>query len=443
MIDYNQLLGNYNTTFFSVHLFDNDVSTYVHEYVHHIQNITTPYGLTYYTSRLVYLLHEFIINPSSQLYNSVHKLWKKNRKMIKKAIEQVGSFIDLEYNNEKVEDIVFIINKKCFERYGIKIIDAARIKLTINGKIHEVPFTVRMIKENMARLIQKRCFPESEICKNVNYYLIEEMIKRYSPDFPVNEQTAVALCDIVLIADFPIHAFFNLLDYFKQFDSDVITARFMYECVKSEKITCLTGSFHIMEILERQLSICFQAIDAFYISFDAKAHIRKWIKETCRKGIEFRKKNFSFICNIMDSNISTLESQNVFFDIVKNLGFTIERDRNGQFKIPKNIAYIDFVQLIALDEYVVKTVEEKNGRFLPCRLKEFCEKFVRNDTISVGYGIRNLKAIIIEDGREVDINSISTSVVNEACNCPLKRDMYNNLCPFTYVKRNIQQMNKN
>lgn len=442
MIDYNRLLGNYNTTFFSVHLFDEDISVYVHEYVHHIQNITTPYGLTYYTSRLIYLLHEFIVNPNSYLYGSVHKLWKKNRKMIGKTIKQVGGAVNLEYSKCNIEDVDFTINKKYYDRYGIKVVDAVGIKLNIDGKICEIPFTVRMIKENMARLIQKRCFPKSEVSKNVTYYLIEEVIKRYSPDFPVNAQTLVALCDIALITDSPIHAFFNFLDYYKQFNSDEITARFMYECVKEEKIIGLVGSFQIMELLEKQLNICFQAIDAFYISFDSQAHIRDWIKEICRKGIEFRKNNFSFMCDIMDSNISIFESQNIFMNIVKNLGFTIERDRNGQFRIPKNIEPTDFIQLVALEEYTIKIVEEKNGRLSPCMLKDFCKTFVRNDTISVGYGIRNLKSVRLGDLKEADLNSISNSVVNETCNDPMQRDMYNNLCPFTYVRRNIQQINK-
>ncbi len=442
MIDYNQLLGNYNTTFFSVHLFDEDASVYVHEYVHHIQNITTLYGLMYYTCRLIYLLHEFINNPNSYLYNSVHKLWKKNRKMIEKIIKQVGGAIDLEYNKCDIEDIDFAINKKYYERYGIKVVDAVRIKLNMDGRICEIPFTVRMIKENMARLIQKRCFPKSEVSKNVTYYLIEEVIKRYSPDFPVNAQTVVALCDIALIADSPIHAFFNFLDYYKQFNSDELTAKFMYECVKREKITGLVGSFQIMELLEKQLIKCYQAIDAFYISFDSQAHIRDWIKEICRKGIEFRKNNFSFMCNIMDSNISIYESQNKFLNIVKELGVTIERDCSGQFRMPNNIAPTDFVQLVALEEYTTKILEEKHGRLSPCMLKKFCKMCVRNDTVSVGYGIRNLKAVKLEDLKMVDINSISKSVVNETCNYPMQRDMYNNLCPFTYVRRNIQQINQ-
>lgn len=440
MINYNQLLGNYNTTFFSIHLFDNAFCTYVHEYVHHIQNITTPYGLTYYTARLIYLLHEFIINPNSYLYNSVHKLWKKNRKMIEKTIKQVGGVINLEYSNYSVEDLDFIINKKYFDRYGIKTIDSVKIKLNIDGKIYEVPFTVRMIKENMARLIQKRCFPESEISNNITYYLIEEVIKRYSPDFPINVQTVVALCDVSLIADSPIYAFFCFLDYFKQFDSNKITARFMYECVKREKIIGLVGSFHIIELLERQLNICFNAIDAFYISFDPQAHIRDWIKEICHKGIEFRKNKFSFICDIMDSNISIFESQTIFLDIIKYLGFTIEKDCNGQFKIPKNLAPTDVTQLVALEEYVMKILEEKNGRLSSCTLKDFCEIYVRNDTTLVGYGIRNLKTITLE--KSVDINMLGKSVVNESCNCPMQRDMYNNLCPFTYVRRNIQHINQ-
>lgn len=442
MIDYNKLLGNYNTTFFSVHLFDNDISTYAHEYIHHIQNITTPYGLTYYASRLIYLLHEFIVDSDSYLYNSVHKLWKKNRKMIEKTIKQVGASVNLEYDNSNIEDIVFIINKKHFSRYGIKIVDAAKIRVNIDGEIYDVPFTVRMIKENMARLIQNRCFPQSHVSKNVTYYLIEEIIERYSPNFPVNAQTVVALCDIALIADSPIHAFFNFLDYCKQFDSAKINARFMYECIKNEKITCLVDSFNITELLDRQLDVCFKAIDAFYISFDSQAHIRDWIKKICYEGIEFRKKKFSFLCDVMDDSISIFESQIVFFDIVKNLGFTIEMDYDGQIRIPKGIAIADFVQLIALEEYTMKITEEKNGKISPCTLKKFCEIFVRNDTISVGYGTRSLKVITLDELRGDDIDTISTSVINETCNCPLKRDIYNNLCPFTYVRRNIEQNNQ-
>lgn len=441
MINYNQLLGNYNTTFFSVHLFDDNISTYVHEYVHHIQNITTPYGLTYYSSRLIYLLHEFNNNPSSHLYNLVSKLWKSNKKMIRKTIKQVGTAINLEYNNCTVEDLIIISNKKHFDRYGVKIIDAVKIKLKVNESLYEIPFMVRMIKENMARLIQKKCFPQSIISKNVTYYLIEDVIKKYSPDFPVNAQTVVALCDISLIADSPVHAFYSFLAYFKQFDSNKITARFMYESVQKEKIYALVGSFDIIELLERQLNICLNAIDAFYISFDSQAHIRDWIKEICRKGIEFRKNNFSFVCDIMDSNISTLEAQSIFLNIVKNLGFTVERNSDGQFSIPNNITPTDFVKLIALEEYTNKKLEEKSGRSSPCNLRNFCEKYVRNDTISVGYGICSIKTVQTKD-LNVNIDSISNPVINDTCYYPMHRDMYNNLCPFTYVRRKIQQMNQ-
>lgn len=433
MINYNQLLGNYNTTFFSVHLFDNDVSTYVHEYVHHIQNITTTYGLTYYTSRLIYLLHEFITKPNSYLYSSVHELWEKNKEIIKNIIKQVGTTNNLEYSNGKVENIVITTNVK----YGIAIIDAVEIKLNINGEIHSVPFTVRMIKENMARLIQKHCFPESNVSKNVTYYLIEEVIRTYSPDFPVNTQTVVALCDIALMVDSPIHAFFDLLDYFRKFNSHEINAKFIYECIKSEKIICVVDNFNIMDLLDRQLNMCFQAIDAFFIGFDPQAHIKDWIKEIFYKGVEFRKKKFSFMCDIMN-NSSAFESQIRFSNIIENLGFTIEIDRSGQFNIPKNMEYIDFTQLIALEELMMKIVEEKNGRLSPCILKNYCEAFVRNDITSVGYKTRNLKAVVENDLRGVDVQP----VVNELCNHPMQRDMYTNLCPFTYVRRNIQRMNQ-
>lgn len=442
MIDYNKLLGNYNTTFFSVHLFDDDISTYAHEYIHHIQNITTSYGLTYYAFRMIYLLHEYIVDSDSYLYNSVHRLWKKNRKMIEKVVKQVGTSINIEYDNSSIEDIVFIINRKHFNRYGIKIVDAAKIKINVDGEIYDVPFTVRMIKENMARLIQNRCFPQSYVSKNVTYYLIEEIIERYSPNFPINAQTAVALCDIALMTDSPVHAFFNFLDYCKQFDREKINARFMYECIENEKIICLEDNFNITELLNRQLDVCFKAIDAFYISFDSNAHIRDWIKKICYEGIEFRKKKFSFLCDVMDDSISVFESQSIFFDIVKKLGFTIEVDCDGQYKIPKDMAITDFIQLIALEEYTMKIIEEKNGKISPCTLKNFCEKFVRNDTISVGYGTRSLKAITLEELGNEDINAISESVINQTCNYPLKRDLYNNLCPFTYIRRNIEQSNQ-
>ena len=117
-------------------------------------------------------------------------------------------------------------------------------------------------------------------------------------------------------------------------------------------------------------------------------------------------------------------------------------DYDGQIRIPKGIAIADFVQLIALEEYTMKITEEKNGKISPCTLKKFCEIFVRNDTISVGYGTRSLKVITLDELRGDDIDTISTSVINETCNCPLKRDIYNNLCPFTYVRRNIEQNNQ-
>lgn len=442
MMDYNRLLGNYNTTFFSIHLFDEDLSTYIHEYVHHIQNITTPYGLMYCTSRLIYLLHIFITNPNSDLYNSVHRLWKKNKNMIEKVIKQVGVASDFDYHDGVIENIDFHRNKKVYNKYGANIIDKVTIKLRVNDDIKDIPFTVRMIKENMARLIQNHCFPQSCISKNVTYFMIEEVIEKYYPEFPINEQTVVALCDISLVADSPIHAFFNFLDYLKRFDSTQINAKFMYECVENEKMICLYGNFRITELLDWQLDKCCKAIDAFYLNFASGTQISNWIKEICCRGVEFRKNHFSFLYYVMDNSLSQLESQALFFRIVEMLGFTIEKDKNNQFKIPENIALVDFVHLIALEEYTSKIIDNRNGKTSPCSLKKFCEVYVRNDTISAGFGTRNIRTVTFDDLAGQDINSVCTAVVSDECANPFCRSIDDNLCPFTYIRRNINQANE-
>lgn len=441
VVEYNKLLGNYNTTFFSIHLYDDDISTYAHEYIHHIQNITTPYGLTYYASRLIYLMHEIIKNPRSALYAFINELWEKNKVEILQVIKQVGETTNFDYNGEKVEDIVFKYKENTLCGQPIKVIESVNVKIKIQDEIVSIPFTVRMIKENMARLIQNRCFPKSFVCKNITYRLVEEIVEWYAPYFPVKEQTIVALCDLSLMADNPLQGFFELLKYFKKVNSNKINSKFMFECIENEKIFTLQGFFYISEILERQLDICYNAIDSFYISFDCKAEIGEWIKELCCKGINYRKRFFSFLCDIMDENISTSEAQNIFFGIIKEIGFAIEFDSKNNFIIPRSLKPEDFVQLIALEEYTLKKIDELNGLSSPCRLKKFCESYVRNKSISAGDSIRSLKAVSLQNFKKMDIDLKNSSVVNDSCIEPLKRNINEKLCPFTYICRNINAMN--
>ncbi|MCM1008234.1 MAG: hypothetical protein NC485_09955 [Ruminococcus flavefaciens] len=276
--------------------------------------------------------------------------------------------------------------------------------------------------------------------KNITYYLVEEIIEWYAPNFPINAQTVVALCDLSLIADNPIHGFFAFLEYFRKFDSNKVNARFMYECLENNNIYTMGGAFHVSEILDRQLNICYNAIDSFYISFDSKAKIGEWIKKLCNTGIEYRKKKFSCLCDVMDDSISVNDAQDVFLGIIKEIGLAIELNSGNNFKIPKSLRAEDFFQLIALEEYTTEKIDEANGKFHPCNLKRFCETFVRNDTISVGYGTRSLRCVQPKNLKKIDL--VTRSVVNDTCNRPLQRDRYNNLFPFTYVCRNIDAINK-
>lgn len=437
MIDYNQLLGNYNSSFFSLHIFDHDIATYAHEYIHHIQNITTPYGLTYYASRQIYWLHELVSNPNAFLYETINSLWEKNKEMVETAINQVGRSADNEYHGEHVEEIVFNINKRLYAMYHVPIIEEVKIILKIQGKMVEVPFTVRMIKENMARIIQAHCFPESFISKNIIYYLIEEVIHKYSANFPINKQTVVALCDISLLTDSPIQAFFSFLDYLKEFESSRITAHFMYEQFQSETMYTLAGNLNIEDVFVRQLDICCRAVDAFYVSFGSES-LGEWVKMLCQKGIAYRKKDISFLCNILNDNLSTHDAQQMLFEIVNALGTTAEIG-SDYILVPQGISLTDFALLVAFEECTTKIVAKKDGKTSPCKLKKFCDALVRNNSSLVECGTRAVNCYTVD---YIEASSIGDPVVNETCMEPLQRDMYKNLCPFTYVMRNIAQANQ-
>lgn len=175
-----------------------NLGTFAHEYVHFLQNTSTPYGL--WQAMIFYqAISEFFSfvekNKPCELPVKDYSLSDTMKRRLDLEHEASGfcDFIDIpEDQTLDIRRSIVNIHKKRIERITLRFRD-------VHGKFLEKIFGARIIKESMAAMFQEIIHPESQSNHStMPYHIVKRIASQISPKIKDDTKKLIGLCFISL-----------------------------------------------------------------------------------------------------------------------------------------------------------------------------------------------------------------------------------------------------
>lgn len=193
-----------------------DYASFVHEYIHYIQHITTPYGLKYnrYFNNNLILFREFInSNETISLPIVINEMEEPLEQLKKELKDKNGSneFIEGSISDIEISTLDIESAKINDEAVNIGVYDFTNNRALENG----FQFGYTCVIESMAHLIQSLINPE--LHHNVVPYKSAQLIcDKLRPELKHDTKLLISICYTSLYFNNPGLAFFEILNSVNQ-----------------------------------------------------------------------------------------------------------------------------------------------------------------------------------------------------------------------------------
>lgn len=253
--------------------------TFIHEYCHFVQDVSTTYGYSNFVSYMHYFLYKIREDKNTGDkevldYNRDFNIFYNGDTEIKEDIFLIS---ELEIvNDEDMED--------AYPRS-----DTRKVVVKYNKKheeYKEFQFGSCCIAESMAYLVEKRLYNIRERKNEFPYNVCEEICKREYAAFAKNDIWVMALCELSLLELNAGPFFINALHLMKEKEFIPTTVRDIELFIDEYFKIGFRGYRNVIE------SILSEVYPKCNIDFSP---IRKWILTRYELGCEFREKSKCFI----------------------------------------------------------------------------------------------------------------------------------------------------
>lgn len=332
-------------------------ATFVHEYIHFLQNITTTHGVTYFNdnSKLI------------QLYVSESYKYKK-KIPYPLQIEECG----VENVYEEMELRSFYLGdsgqKRIHHINDIKIEKDEIIELTIqdeelqsvniyyDDKENPYVFGTTCIEESIAYLIESEKFEGLPRVNELPYNSCELVCKKLCPDLENRKEIIVALAELSLMHYHSGKMFVELLGYIskeKNFkDTNEVVLYF------KDRIP------HLFKDYEEAYKETEETINFLYPLGTPFEPINTWLKMEMMNGFECRKKYYNLLSRIMDLSVDS--SRAYFSKLVSIFNYPAICDENDEIYCGEYELGLALVPIAIFNEF--------KGEETKCYLYQYCKK---------------------------------------------------------------------
>lgn len=344
----NTTLGFYLPSFLRIHietnenlqdlntLKDNDGATYLHEYIHFIQDITTTYGLQNIERIVDYMkyVNNFVVKlpkestfdvpiiPDSSAGN-VYTNYKLNKIYDGNGDEDAAEFIDYRYCSKKVT-----IGSTTEDMRYIKV----RYKTSKEEKFFV--FGAECIVESMAWIIETECYPNnlhsSDQPPDLPYKSAEKLVELIFPEFGHDRLNILALCDASLRTFHPGDFFYQTLLHIKDKGFRVCSPEDVYKICDT-----VTVKYHGRKIksdelfLEKKKEAIKQMQDYFNAPrFDS---LKNWLEKMIDTAAEFRRLHPTFPLEIARNG--KIPTNTSFHNFYSKVGSPLVTNNRGETTI--------------------------------------------------------------------------------------------------------------
>lgn len=272
-----------------------EMATFVHEYIHYLQDISTVYALTLYQHRAKLLQlnlavaqrEEVVKIPISLEECGIPNVYAKTEELsfyegdkLEKKIHHIN---EIQIGNEEILDEILKEYSDC------KNVKIPAILIYYDDKDIPTTFGARYIMESMAYLIEKNCFGADTREKEFPYNVCEIICEKIYPELLLYPQCIVGLCEIALMYEHSGVAFYLILLELKKKKLDSLNIISYLENL----INC-----NIKKLEEINVSLVKNIDFLFPPNLKYMDVPNEYIKTIFRCGLEYRKKNHLFITNM-------------------------------------------------------------------------------------------------------------------------------------------------
>lgn len=344
-----------------------DKATFVHEYIHYLQDISTHYGLNN-----AYVYSEYI-------HSAVNEVYKNTEKEIVLPVKLKGNFSNVALNEEINRlcegdycEIPTLFITKIEERevpvsYSNPYLSRLKLVYLLLPKGRKVQFGARSIMESMAYLMEKCIEPKCASADDYPYHSAEHVVSCVYPEFGEDIYRLIALCDISLNCSNPGKLFLQTLRMYKE-RNQLPSPEQLYKDFYNAPCE-LMGQQN--QFIPAFMSFAFSVAErlVLYLNDASFAGFHCAVRKMIGGAIELRIKHPSFMIDIAKGGDIT--KNDTLQRIMMRLGSPIICDcKNNYSQIPS--AYFDdseFRYFVAIEQ-VYKTL---NDGCDCCDMIEWCD----------------------------------------------------------------------
>lgn len=347
-------------------------STFLHEYIHFLQDVTTPSGLMSAGFYIDFIkdVNWTIRNDGKPEFNVPVEITNNNNieANVKLRLLYRGETNGSNYakydcylpENEVIVDKDG--NEKKPTKYRVFYYDL----MTRERK--SFLFGFACLKEYVAHAIQKKFIPTTDH-PDVPYQIAEQIVSKEYPEFGNDPMHLVALCDASLMCFHPAEMFFNMIDRMKASKFIPLDTKGIYDFA-FQNLT-----FHGQNGVETVESLFVKIVDhtdkQFFDTLQSVPFLPNyhWLKLILDRAKKLRLNNPNFMTELVENEHKL---SNFFFDIFRSLGtpFFTNKKELGGFVPPNDIEEIPSqpYQLLVFKQIINVYSGQRN-----CSLYNFCK----------------------------------------------------------------------
>ena len=354
---------------------DREASTFLHEYIHFLQDISTTFGLLnifniseimkYFAFEIQQSSQSNVLVPLEFKFSKSHNIFE-NKQFMSVYFGSQTNFDTFVIDNFGTESTTIFLPKLSAK----KDVDQIIIYGQNDGGSKKLKFGAFCLIESMAQLVQSLCYPNLEFSHlDCPYKVAEKVVDHIYPEFGENKLRVLALCDASLGSWHPGELFYKvLLDMrAKNWMPEEIIDIYNY-CNNFIKINNNIAN-NLKTLYEQTMSDAIKGLSD-YFTVDYFDDNKKYIELIILSAQKFRDTFPTFIVDLATGG--PLNSNPVFLALINELGIpvTINYFNKTYFYHPQQINY-------NFQPYAFLAIKEVfnifSGKYLKCGLKLECK----------------------------------------------------------------------
>lgn len=347
-----------------------DYASFIHEYIHYIQQITTPYGLKYnkyFTNSLLFFREHIESNETLTTPILLEEVNQAAEDFKSELLNKNGS---RDFSKGNIDDIEIKEEDITIAKENATAVNVGVYDFVNNRHFEEgFQFGYTCIMESMAHLVQSLINPEL-FHREIPYQSAQIICDKIRPDLKSDTKLLISICYTSLFSNNPGHAFFEILKSANINESGIdLFRRYMrdYSVTFQEVSMPIYRMMHcLMDEFIKNLQVLL-GNDLIYL---------KEVMSNCKVGSS---SGTSILLEIIyNENLLKTESLEKLLDFY---GFPAIDSNNSDIVVPCNQEtgkpYAETAYLLSL-ELIVARLKEVDGK-KECIRYSICDRITREN----------------------------------------------------------------